>query len=346
MAERTILTQISSTAWEHPADRAALNSLRAIPGFDEVVRKIAGFFGERGVRQLFLANAVKVGPKQRPAMDALYTEVLETLDWPERPELYVTQTPFVNAAAVGFDRPFIVLNSGLVELLDREGRRDILGHELGHIMSGHTTYTTIAIIIMAVGVQNLPFLAGLALLPFQLALLEWYRKAELSADRAGLLVTQDPVISLNVFMRMAGGDPVDDESSLDAFMEQAEAYEHRADLADRVWQVINTAFKTHPFGTVRAAELNRWVKDGSYQAILDGNYPRRGDDDRPISDDYREAAGYYGQQARDVAGQMAEAVGRARDAFRNAWRAGGTPPPAGPANGGAGSAGGTDTPAA
>ena len=68
MADRKVLTQISSTAWEHAADRAALNSLRAIPGFDEVVRKIAGFFGEKGVRQLFLANAVLVGPKQRPAL--------------------------------------------------------------------------------------------------------------------------------------------------------------------------------------------------------------------------------------------------------------------------------------
>jgi Zn-dependent protease with chaperone function len=114
MADRTILSQISSKAWEHPADRAALNSLRAIPGFDEVVRKVASFFGERGVRQLFLANAVLVGDKQRPRLNEIYSEVLTTLDWPERPELYVSQTPFVNAAAVGFDRPFIVLNSATI----------------------------------------------------------------------------------------------------------------------------------------------------------------------------------------------------------------------------------------
>src|SRR5215211_1334175 len=107
---RVILHQISSRAWEHPADRAALNTLRAIPGFDEVVRKIASFFGERGVRQLFLANAVRVGPRQRPKLDAIYTEVLATLDFPgERPELYVSQTPFVNAMAVGFTKPFIVI---------------------------------------------------------------------------------------------------------------------------------------------------------------------------------------------------------------------------------------------
>jgi Zn-dependent protease with chaperone function len=321
MADRKVLTQISSTAWEHAADRAALNSLRAIPGFDEVVRKIAGFFGEKGVRQLFLANAVLVGPKQRPALNTLYGEVLETMDWPERPELYVSQTPFVNAAAVGFDKPFIVLNSATIALLDKEERRDILGHELGHIMSGHTTYTTIAIIIMTVGLRNLPFLAGMALLPFQLALLEWYRKAELSADRAGLLATQDLNVSLNTFLKMAGGGPGDDdESSLEAFLEQAETYETQGDLADRVWQVINTAFKTHPFGTVRAAELQRWVKSGQYDAILNGDYPRRGDTGGKLSDDYVDAAGYYGNQAREAMTQVGDVLARARDAFNNAFK--------------------------
>ena len=100
MANRVPLVQISSRSWEHPADRAALNTLRAIPGFDEVVRKVAGFFGERGIRQLFLGDAVKVTAEQRPRLNAMWTEVLETMDWPERPELYVTQTPIVNAMAV------------------------------------------------------------------------------------------------------------------------------------------------------------------------------------------------------------------------------------------------------
>ena len=57
----TPLPNISPLAWEHPADRAALNALRALPGFDEAVKRILGFFGERGVRYFFLANAVRVG---------------------------------------------------------------------------------------------------------------------------------------------------------------------------------------------------------------------------------------------------------------------------------------------
>ena len=104
---RRILTQIAPVTWEHPADRAALQSLRSVPGFDEVVKKIYGFIGERGVRLIFQADAVRVGPTQFPRLNQLYTEVLTSMDWPERPELFVSQTPFANAGAFGMDKPFI-----------------------------------------------------------------------------------------------------------------------------------------------------------------------------------------------------------------------------------------------
>src|SRR3989442_12286453 len=99
MADTRKLPGISSRAWEHPADRAALNALRALPGFDEVLKRVMGFLGERGVRQLFLANAVRVGPTQRPKLNKLHSEVLETLDAPERWDLYVSQTPVANPRA-------------------------------------------------------------------------------------------------------------------------------------------------------------------------------------------------------------------------------------------------------
>ncbi|MGH7664298.1 MAG: M48 family metallopeptidase [Gemmatimonadaceae bacterium] len=319
MTERTILTQISSRAWEHPADRAALNTLRALPGFDEVVRKVAGFLGERGVRHLFTANSVRVGPRQRPALDALYSEVVETLDWPDRPQLYVTQTPFVNAGAVGFDKPFIVLNSGTLGLLDREEQRFILAHELGHIMSGHTTYRTIAIIILYFGLRNLPILAGIALMPFQLALLEWYRKSELSSDRAGLLGVQDTRISMNAFLKLAGGGAGEDSIDLDEFMLQASEYETTGGAWDSVLKLINTAFRDHPFHTVRAAELQRWTERGGYGDIIAGSYIRRGGPGDPLADDYAQAAGYYSQQARGAFDQIGDAFGRARDAFNETF---------------------------
>jgi Zn-dependent protease with chaperone function len=319
MPDRTVLTQISSTAWEHPADRAALQTLRSIPGFDEIVRKVMGLIGERGVRLFFTADAVRVGARQRPRLDALYTEVLETLDWPERPELFVSQTPFVNAMAVGFQRPFIVLNSGALGILDREEQRVLIGHELGHIMSGHATYTTIALILLNAGFTAIPGL-GLITLPVQLALLEWYRKAELSADRAGLLASQDPTVTMGMYLKFAGGGAGDDETNLDEFLVQAEEYESGGHAIDGLFKVLNVIFRSHPFNTARAAELQRWRTSGAYERILGGDYPRRGAGDRPLGEDVAEAADYYGEQSRRAAESVSDVLARARDAFTTAFR--------------------------
>jgi Zn-dependent protease with chaperone function len=322
MADRVPLVQISSRAWEHPADRVALNTLRAIPGFDEVVRKIASFFGERGVRQLFLGDAVKVTASQRPKLNRMWTEVLETLDWPERPELYVTQTPIVNAMAVGFDKPFVVVNSGMLETLTDEELRGVLGHELGHIMSGHPTYTTIAIILLYFGVTNLPFLAAAAIFPFQLALLEWYRKSEFSADRAGLLSVQDLNTVMSSEMKLAGGKEYGDELRVEEFIRQAEQYETGGDAWDTVYKIMNTVMRTHPMHTVRAAELLRWHREGGYDKILAGDYARRGQSggDHPLREDYADAAGYYGQKTRETVDTFKTGLRDAADAVSSAWR--------------------------
>jgi hypothetical protein len=222
--------------------------------------------------------------------------------------------------AVGFQRPFIVFNSGMMEILDEDERRAVLAHEVGHIMSGHPTYTTLAIILLTLGLANIPMLAGIALLPFELALLEWYRKSEFSADRAALLGTQDIRKTQSVHLKLAGGPVLDDPIDLDAFLEQAREYETMAGPWDRVWQLINTIFRTHPFATVRAGELQRWIETGDYEKILRGEYTRRGQEPPPLTDDYKQAGNYYGDVAKEAANTVGEMVSRARDAFNEAWK--------------------------
>ncbi|CAN5784893.1 M48 family metallopeptidase [soil metagenome] len=314
------LPQISSTAWEHPADRAALNTLRAIPGFDEIVRQVATFLTERRVRQIFLANAVQVNPVQRPRLDALLTDVLTTLDWPKRPELYVTQSPSVNAYAIGFEDPFIVMTSGALELLESDDeRRFLIAHELGHIMSDHMSYRTIAMVLVTVGsLALLP--VGIALLPFQLALLEWHRKSEFSSDRAALLALQDRAVAGTTFMRLAGGRDYGDTTSVDAFLAQAATYESGGDTWDKILKVFNAAFREHPFNTVRAAELERWRTGGAYDMIVAGTYTRRGERGQGLGDDISDAARYYSSKANEGMSSVGDAFDRAKSAFTDAFR--------------------------
>jgi Zn-dependent protease with chaperone function len=327
---RQAFPQISAVSWEHPADRAALQALRAVPGVDELIRKVLAMLGgERGIRLLFQGNAVRVGPTQFPRLWQLHTDVAATFDWPTVPELYVSQTPFFNAGAYGIDAPFIVVHSAAIELLDEDELRVLLAHELGHVISGHALYHTIAAILAIMSLGALPMLAGLAVLPIRLAFLEWSRKSELSSDRAGLLGGQDIVVAQRMDMKMAGGgrgSGFAGQLDVDAFMQQAHEYAASSEGLDVVYKLLSTMALTHPMHTVRAAELQRWLASGEYERILRGEYIRRGTEakERPLREDMAAAGAYYAGEARELATQVADAArraaDRAREAFRNAQK--------------------------
>jgi Zn-dependent protease with chaperone function len=291
---RITLTGISSRAWEHPADRGALTALRELRGFDDVVKAFFGMWNERGFRLAFLAGAIRVDHRQYPRVYQRFTEAATALDVAELPELYVEQSPLINGSAIGLDKPFIVITTGAVEKLDDDELRAVLGHEIGHIRSGHSVYKTIMMILTrwAANLSWLP-IGAIALRAIITAMFEWWRKAELSADRAGLLAGQDPAASLRLLMKIAGGG---DLSQIDtaAFLEQAAEYEGGGDLRDSIHKIGLTLWNTHPVPVERAAEMRKWIDSGEYARILGGDYPRRDSDgDASVTEDVKAAANSY-----------------------------------------------------
>jgi Zn-dependent protease with chaperone function len=328
---RVVLTGISSRAWEHPADRGALSALRELRGFDDVVKAFFGMWNERGFRLSYLAAAIRVDHRQYPRVYQRYTEAASTLDIAELPELYVTQSPWLTAQAIGLDRPFIVLGSACVQQLDDDELRCLLGHELGHVRSGHAVYKTILMILTrwAANLSWLP-VGAIALRAIMAAMLEWWRKAELSGDRAGLLAGQDPAAAQRLLMKLAGGG---DLTQIDttAFLEQAAEYDGGGDLRDSLHKLRITAWSSHPVPVARAAALRQWIDSGGYGRVLAGEYPRRDDDgSASVSEEIRAAAAAYredfarsqdplvgllrrlGDGATDVGDWLGGGAGRAR----------------------------------
>lgn len=285
---------ISSRAWEHPADRTALTALRRLKGFDQVLKTLSGLLRERQHRLLYLASSARVGPRQFADLDALLDECVRTLDAPVKPELYISQSPLVNAVCIGMDKPFIVVTSGMYELMDHDELRFVIGHELGHALSGHAVYRTMLMHLtrIAASIGFIP-LGGWALRAIVAALMEWQRKSELSGDRAGLLCSQDLDVALRVELKLAGGKHLD-QMDTQAFIAQAKEYERTGDLRDGVLKLLNLEMQSHPFSVLRAAELNRWVDRGGYGKIVAGLYPRREDDDSAkVADDIGAARKAY-----------------------------------------------------
>ncbi|KAB7850342.1 M48 family metallopeptidase [Streptomyces mobaraensis] len=326
---------MSSRAYEHPADRSALVALRKLSGFDTVFKALSGLLPERSLRLLFLSDSVRVSERQFPHLHTMLLDACSILDLPKVPPMYVTQDPQPNAMCVGLDEPVIVVTTGLVELLDEEEMRAVVGHEVGHALSGHSVYRTILLFLtnFAVKIAWIP-LGGIAVTAIVTALREWFRKSELSADRAGLLVGQDLQASLRGLMKLAGGNHLH-EMNVDAFLAQAAEYEAGGDLRDSVLKIMNVLPRSHPFATVRAAELKRWAESRDFQRLMDGHYPRRAEDkDASVTDSFRESASHYAESVRsskdplmglvrDIAGGANDLGSRLRDTFTG--RSGGGP---------------------
>ena len=270
---------ISSEAFEHPTDRSALQALRAAPGIDWVFRKFNEFGGDRAARMYCMSDNVRVGPKQFRQLHEILVESCEILDMPV-PQLYVDQLPFVNAYTFGVESPIIVLYSGLIDLLDEDEWRVIIGHELGHIKSKHVMYRQIAEflfrLLSMLGGRTLGLgrAAGMGLFA---AFFHWYRQSELTADRAALLVSQDPIAVQNTLMKLAGGSRrLFEQMDHEAFLEQGREYQELGkDFLNQLFAMGQTLRMTHPFPAVRALEADGWAKSNEWKSILAGEYVRQ-----------------------------------------------------------------------
>jgi Zn-dependent protease with chaperone function len=310
------LRGISPKAYEHPADRAATAALKSIPMLDQVVRKLIEFGYERALRQVFLAGSVKLGSEQLPDVWAAHRMACARLDLSDVPDLYLTQFPVTNAAAIGAGRPMVMVNSRSVELFDDEELRTVLGHEAGHILSDHVLYRTALMILLSIGTSSLPMMAGLPLVAVRIALLEWFRAAELSCDRAATLVNRDPLVTSRTLLVMAGG-AASRKLNLDAFLKQANEYEEWEPGWDKLARLRVELAQTHAFPVRRVSELMRWVRSGDYDRILRGEYIHQGDPIDPKAE-AGDAVDHYAERFRALFKEVGLGVASAGDKVADA----------------------------
>jgi Zn-dependent protease with chaperone function len=269
---------LNPVALQHPYDRAALGALQRVPGLDIVVRKFIELFPERVAYIQNVAQTVRVTTTQCPQLYAQLQEACAILDVRE-PELYVAQYPVPNAYTSGHDHPYIVITTGLLDLMNEEEVLAVIAHELGHIKSGHVLYKTMArgmsFLLTILGDMTLGIgrLVGRTL---EATLLEWDRKSEFTADRSSLLVVQDPQVMLSLMMKFAGGT-LFEKNMMDSreFLKQADLYEDvDINLLDRIYKMLLVSAVNHPLTIVRAREIMNWSESREYKDILEGRYPR------------------------------------------------------------------------
>ena len=278
---------ISSEAFKHPLDHQAEQALRSLPGFDLIASKFVEFVYERPQLVYLMGNSIQVGPRQYSTIYQIFRECVRDLDISGEPGLFIAQNAQVNSYALGQKNPYIVVNTGLLDLLNEAELRTVLAHELGHIKCGHTILIQMAIWAMnaAEAIGELTFgLGNIVSQGLIYAFFEWRRKAELSADRAALLVMDDLNPVMSSMMKLSGGShKYAHECSLQEFIQQSEKYQALDDDGlNQVYKFLlyNGAqgmMLSHPFPVERLHYLRSWAVSEEYQQIKKGNYQRTAD---------------------------------------------------------------------
>ena len=277
-------TGISSEAFRHPLDRQAEQALRNLPGFDLIARKFVEFVYERPQLVYLMGNTIQVGPRQYSTIYQMFRECVRDLDIYPEPTLFVSQNPQANSYALGQENPYIVINTGILDLLNEAEIRAVLAHELGHIKCGHTILIQMAMWAMSAASALGELTFGIGNFVSQAliyAFFEWRRKAELTADRAALLVVDDLNTVLSSMMKISGGSSkYANECSLQEFIKQSENYQALdEDGLNQVYKFLmyNGAqgmMLSHPFAVERVQYLQQWAVSSEYQQIRQGNYQR------------------------------------------------------------------------
>jgi Zn-dependent protease with chaperone function len=277
--DRVSFPGISYRAYEHPLALTALTAMRKIRGFDTALKGMNAVVSEPVIRMQHVSSAIRVGPGQLRHLHEIKEEAAKILDLDDPPELYIRGAiPGINAFTIGMKRPFIVMTPGIVELLDEAELRFVIGHELGHVLSGHALYHTMGHVLASVGGLSAIPGVGMAAEGIEIGIREWSRKSELSCDRAGLLVAQDPTAGISTLMKLAAGSRMPDLNVGD-FLQQAAEFElDNIGVRNRIIKFM-LPHESHPILVLRAAELDRWVRTGDYARIVEqGEYENRSDD--------------------------------------------------------------------
>ncbi len=261
---------IDSKFYVHPSDKAALKALKAIPGFNQVMKTFMSIWDEKMLRIETMSSYIRVSEKQMKKYHDMLIDVCANLGI-EVPELYIKLSVDPNAYTWGDTKPFIVLHSGLVERFPDELIKTVIAHECGHIACHHPLYTTMGSLLL----NGASFISRDSLLinaPLRLAFQYWMRCSEFSADRAAIISDGDSDNMVMTCMYLAGYNPAfSEKADIDAFVEQAKGFKEltAASKVNKAMELLQVAWINHPFNSVRAYEAIEWSKSENFSRISD-----------------------------------------------------------------------------
>mgnify|MGYP001628105741 CR=1 FL=1 len=240
--------------YAYAADVAMLRSFQRLRPVEMAAASVVRTSHEM-MRSQLLGSTVKVGPRQFKSIHDIVSDCARILTVPT-PTVYIKNHPTPNAYTYGTeDDSFIVIHSAMIDHFDEAELRFVIGHEVGHVQNKHVVYNTALMILT----QSAAVFLAWIVQPALVALRQWFRRAEITCDRAGLLCCGDLEAASRSFLKLAtGSQKLYPEMNVDAFLEQFE--EGQGSIGR-----LGEAFETHPYLPKRIHALRLFAESELYR---------------------------------------------------------------------------------
>ena len=254
----------------HPEDAKALQMLKELKGFDDLIRWMMENGYEKHFRGENLGSMLKVSERNFPEINLLFKSVVKQVGI-NMPELYIYNDPVMNAYTYGETNTFVAISSGLIDKMTIDEVRCVMAHECGHILCHHTLYNTLLRTIKELG-WLLQIISYSAFGPILMAMQYWHRKSELSADRAASIITSPEVVASTMARLSGGPKSLTSQIDMKEWASQADEYEkiQNNGLWNKTLQLAVIASLDHPFSAVRVREILKWGDSEKFRMIKNG----------------------------------------------------------------------------
>lgn len=245
----------------HPDDTAMLNSLKKIKAVDKFFSFVEDQNNNLFLRMNTLGNCIRITEAGEPRIYKLVREVCDTLDYPTVPEIYSTRSYKIDVDSSGVDKPMIVLPDFIMNNYDDALLRFTIGRAVTRLKSESLKFY-VAAKVMIMATSNIDLLSD----SVRLGVANWMRKAELTADRGGLLACQNLKTSM-AFLFNKAGMPIQEAKNV-PYMDYIKEYKIESNLA-KFGKGIQTFFDTDGWANDRIIELFQWYASGQYGDLLE-----------------------------------------------------------------------------
>jgi Zn-dependent protease with chaperone function len=234
-------------------DMSAIDTVKATGFLPYLLKRFTVADFEKRMLSTLSSEALRV---QYPSeLDKMARQCANRLSLETLPEIFVVEDSQPNAFTFGGeDHSHVVLVSSLLRILSSQELAAVIGHEFGHVKSGHMLYHTLAEVLAGgIGVSATLLRLDVISIPLRLALLSWHRESEITADRASLLVVNDIKVLETLLHKFANGRSAPSNES------------GRSNDNLGIIEAAGELIRTHPLDSKRFKLANQFVQSLEFQ---------------------------------------------------------------------------------